>query len=91
NVDPKDYACATSDEVRSWFACRALAAGDVVLMHDNHPHAAAVVSDLVATIRRQGLTLSSLADWIRPHAARTGSPRADQALWDSVPVASPND
>lgn len=66
NADPKDYACASADEVRDWFAAHPIAAGDLVLMHDNHPHAAAIVPDLVTTVRQRGYRLASLADWVSP-------------------------
>jgi glycosyltransferase involved in cell wall biosynthesis/peptidoglycan/xylan/chitin deacetylase (PgdA/CDA1 family) len=82
NVDPKDYACASADEVRSWFAGHPFFAGDLVLMHDNHPHAAMVVPDLVAAVRRCQFSLTSLADWILPYAARMAASRADQAFWN---------
>jgi peptidoglycan/xylan/chitin deacetylase (PgdA/CDA1 family) len=68
NVDPKDYACVSTDEERSWFARHSFAAGDVVLMHDNHPHAAAVLPDLVSILRRRQLTPVSLAAWVAPYA-----------------------
>jgi glycosyltransferase involved in cell wall biosynthesis/peptidoglycan/xylan/chitin deacetylase (PgdA/CDA1 family) len=67
NVDPKDYACVSADEVRSWFARHPWTAGDVVLMHDNHPYAAAVLPDLAAALRRQQLTPVSLAAWVKPY------------------------
>ncbi len=64
NVDPKDYARTTAQEVHEWFERRALQAGDLVLMHDNVPHAIEVTPDLVQRARASGLTFSTVADWL---------------------------
>jgi peptidoglycan/xylan/chitin deacetylase (PgdA/CDA1 family) len=74
NADPKDYACASADDVRSWFASHPIVAGDVVLMHDTHPHAAAAVPDLVTTVRQRGLRLAALTDWLFPHRVNAAPP-----------------
>jgi glycosyltransferase involved in cell wall biosynthesis/peptidoglycan/xylan/chitin deacetylase (PgdA/CDA1 family) len=66
NADPKDYTCASADEVRSWFTSHPIAVGDVVVMHDTHPHAATIVPELVTTVRQRGFRLTSLADWLSP-------------------------
>jgi peptidoglycan/xylan/chitin deacetylase (PgdA/CDA1 family) len=66
NVDPKDYACKCSEDVRAWFAGRPMSAGDVVLMHDNHPHAASIMPDLISSVREQGLKFVPLSDWVFP-------------------------
>ena len=36
----------------------------LVLMHDTHPHAAAVVPELIASAREQGLRFAPLTEWI---------------------------
>jgi peptidoglycan/xylan/chitin deacetylase (PgdA/CDA1 family) len=64
DVDPKDYARQSADELRAWFRDHPLRGGSVVLMHDNHPHAAAVVPDLVATARRVGLRFTTIPEWL---------------------------
>jgi peptidoglycan/xylan/chitin deacetylase (PgdA/CDA1 family)/glycosyltransferase involved in cell wall biosynthesis len=63
NVDPKDYARRAAGEVRDWFRRRPLNGGDLVLMHDNHPHAAEVVPGLVEDAHGRGLTFSQLPEW----------------------------
>jgi peptidoglycan/xylan/chitin deacetylase (PgdA/CDA1 family) len=65
NADPKDYARASDAEVREWFRDHPLRAGDVVLMHDNHPHAARVVPDLVEAARRGGLRFVTIPEWLK--------------------------
>lgn len=39
NRDPKDFQMHNADELLAWFAQHPLEAGDVVLLHDTHPHA----------------------------------------------------
>jgi peptidoglycan/xylan/chitin deacetylase (PgdA/CDA1 family) len=64
NVDPKDYACRSAEEVRAWFARRPLAGGDVVLLHDSHPHAAGVLPQLIEATRRRGLEFVTPQRWV---------------------------
>jgi peptidoglycan/xylan/chitin deacetylase (PgdA/CDA1 family) len=63
NVDPRDYACQSPEEVRGWFASRPLCSGDVVLMHDNVPYAAEVLPDLIPRTRARGLTFTKVSQW----------------------------
>jgi peptidoglycan/xylan/chitin deacetylase (PgdA/CDA1 family) len=65
NVDPRDYARGTSAEVAEWFRCRHLHGGDIVLMHDNHPHALEVVPVLVRDARAAGYTFTTVEAWTR--------------------------
>jgi peptidoglycan/xylan/chitin deacetylase (PgdA/CDA1 family) len=60
SVDPKDFACRSAGEVRDWFEAHPLRGGDVVLLHDNVPHAAAALPDLVRSVREQGLDFAPL-------------------------------
>jgi peptidoglycan/xylan/chitin deacetylase (PgdA/CDA1 family) len=64
NVDPKDYSRTTVQEVREWFEMHALRAGDLVLMHDNCPHAFEIIPCLVQQARASGLKFSTVADWL---------------------------
>lgn len=64
NVDPKDYQCQSADEVRNRLKAHPWRSGDVLLMHDTHPHAAMVVPDLVAAANQQGLTFTTISDWL---------------------------
>jgi peptidoglycan/xylan/chitin deacetylase (PgdA/CDA1 family)/glycosyltransferase involved in cell wall biosynthesis len=63
NVDPKDFQQASSAELRQWFSDRPLHAGDVVLLHDNHPHAAELLPNLIHETRRQGLAFERVSAW----------------------------
>jgi peptidoglycan/xylan/chitin deacetylase (PgdA/CDA1 family) len=63
NVDPKDYTCQTAEEVRAWFADRPLQGGDVVMMHDNLPHAAQVLPHLVELARARGMGFTTVSHW----------------------------
>ena len=48
NVDPKDFAMPHSREMHDWLDRYQPRGGDIVLLHDNHPHAAACVERLTA-------------------------------------------
>ena len=65
NVDPKDFSCLTVDEVRSNLSRRPLRAGDVILMHDTVPFAAALIPEIAASVRRLGLTFTTPDAWGR--------------------------
>jgi peptidoglycan/xylan/chitin deacetylase (PgdA/CDA1 family) len=64
NVDPKDFVGPTADAV--WDRLRATPprGGDVVLLHDNHPHAARLVPDLAPVVRDRGLTFTTVIPWV---------------------------
>lgn len=64
NVDPKDYSKPNADAVREWFRGTSLSAGDLVLFHDNHPHAAEVLPELIAAARGRGLAFTTIGKWV---------------------------
>jgi peptidoglycan/xylan/chitin deacetylase (PgdA/CDA1 family) len=64
NVDPRDFASPNSDVVREWFHRRTLEAGDVILFHDTHPHALAVLPELIDAARKRGLEFDTVNNWI---------------------------
>jgi peptidoglycan/xylan/chitin deacetylase (PgdA/CDA1 family) len=63
NANPKDYARGSAAEVREWFRGRPLRGGDLVLMHDDRPHAAGVVPALVASAQERGLGFTTADAW----------------------------
>jgi peptidoglycan/xylan/chitin deacetylase (PgdA/CDA1 family) len=65
NVDPRDYARRSEDEVRVWFRTHPPRAGDIVLLHDTQPHTPGVVGDLVALARERRLALTTPLNWDR--------------------------
>lgn len=63
NNDPRDYSCSDLDQVLDHFKDQPVQAGDVILMHDNHPYAADAISYLNESATQSNLkfeTLSSL-------------------------------
>lgn len=74
NVDPKDFAGRTSGEVHDRLRARPPRGGDIVLLHDNHPHAAAVLPEFIAAVRARGLEFTTVAPWVGP--ATHGKPKA---------------
>jgi peptidoglycan/xylan/chitin deacetylase (PgdA/CDA1 family) len=65
NVDPKDFAQPSSEQIANWFRTRPLCGGDLVLLHDATPHTAAAVPTIIAGARRSGLQLEGLDRWTR--------------------------
>jgi peptidoglycan/xylan/chitin deacetylase (PgdA/CDA1 family) len=80
NVDPKDYACRSADEVAAWFTSHPLTGGDLVLLHDNHPHAAAVLPGLIADVRRRGLRFVTVSEWLKRVSEAEASPKDEANL-----------
>ncbi len=64
NVDPKDFACRSDDELRATLRTGSLQGGDVVLLHDVKP-TVAVLPELIDAARRSGLTFSTPFLWLR--------------------------
>ena len=64
NQDPKDFACESAESLRTWFATQPLAAGDVILLHDVHPHAAAALEAIATRVRGAGLDFCRISDWV---------------------------
>jgi peptidoglycan/xylan/chitin deacetylase (PgdA/CDA1 family) len=71
NVDPKDFARGSADELRAWFRDHPLDGGDIVLLHDNQPHAAGALVELVTATRARGLTFTTPLSWLP--ASRAGT------------------
>jgi peptidoglycan/xylan/chitin deacetylase (PgdA/CDA1 family)/glycosyltransferase involved in cell wall biosynthesis len=65
NVDPRDYACRTAEEVAACFQRGPLAGGDIVLFHDRLPHALAVLPGLIDAARTRGLNFAPVSAWTR--------------------------
>lgn len=66
NVDPKDFAMTEHSAMSRWLSGYRPQSGDIVLLHDNHPHAAVAVEQLV---KNPALRFVTLSDWL-PHSHR---------------------
>src|SRR5690606_35889179 len=64
SLDPKDFACQDADEVVAHVDARGLAGGDIVLLHDTHPHAAAARPRIAGIAARGGLSFVTVDRWI---------------------------
>lgn len=64
NRDAKDFACASSQPLREWFAQTPLVGGDVLLLHDVHPHAAGALDVLAQRVRERGLRFTTPDEWL---------------------------
>jgi peptidoglycan/xylan/chitin deacetylase (PgdA/CDA1 family) len=65
NVDPKDFAASDAAAVADHFVREPLAGGDIVLLHDTHPHAAGALPRVVAGARERGLRFVTVDRWTR--------------------------
>ncbi|MBI5761252.1 MAG: polysaccharide deacetylase family protein [Planctomycetales bacterium] len=61
NTDPRDFAMTDSNQLVRWAETYRPNAGDILLMHDNHPHAAEAVGALVRRAAEFGLRCEPLA------------------------------
>jgi len=66
SADPRDYALADAAPLRAWATDTAPRGGEIVLLHDNHPHAAAALPAMAAW-RASGCRFVTLDAW--PSAA----------------------
>jgi len=64
NRDPKDFARGAVDPIRRWFETEPLAGGDIVLLHDVHPHIAPALDAVVERAARLGLGLGTPTEWL---------------------------
>jgi peptidoglycan/xylan/chitin deacetylase (PgdA/CDA1 family) len=63
NRDPKDFACGAVEPIRRWFETAPLAGGDILLLHDVHPHVAPALGAVVQRAARLGLGFGTPTDW----------------------------
>lgn len=64
NRDPKDFATGAVEPIRSWFAGEPLAGGDILLLHDVHPHVAPALEALFERAARLGLGFATPSEWL---------------------------
>lgn len=64
NRDPKDYACPATEVLAQWFRQHPLRSGDLVLLHDDRAHAAAVLPEVADSVRARGLSFGTIAEWL---------------------------
>lgn len=64
NNDPRDYAQQTHGELSATLRAHPPQSGDIVLLHDSHPHAASAVNDIVRDVRARGLSFATPLDWL---------------------------
>jgi peptidoglycan-N-acetylglucosamine deacetylase len=64
NRDPKDFALGAVEPLRRWFQDEPLAGGDIVLLHDVHPHVAPALDAMVERAARLGLGFATPSQWL---------------------------
>lgn len=63
NVDPRDYRMTSADDMTAWCATYEPHAGDILLMHDNHPWAITAVATLAARGVFQQFETTTVSNW----------------------------
>lgn len=63
NRDPKDYACRSAADLRSWVRENPTRGGDLFLFHDCWPHVASVLDELVDRATDAGLRFVTVSRW----------------------------
>jgi peptidoglycan/xylan/chitin deacetylase (PgdA/CDA1 family) len=61
NADPGDCRMASASQLEQWGQVRGLRAGDIVLLHDDLPHAAAALPAMVRQARSRGLRFAAIS------------------------------
>lgn len=64
NRDPKDFAMTAPGELAAWFQNAPLEGGDIILLHDVHPWAAAALPTLAERARNTGLRFCTPSQWL---------------------------
>jgi peptidoglycan-N-acetylglucosamine deacetylase len=64
NRDPKDFASGAVEPIRRFFEEGPLEGGDIVLVHDSHPHIEPALGALFDRAARLGLGFSTPAEWL---------------------------
>jgi hypothetical protein len=64
NRDPRDFARGAVEPIRSWFQSEPLAGGDILLLHDVHPHVAPALEVLAERAARLRLQFATPVDWL---------------------------
>lgn len=63
NVDPKDFACKSTDEVRANLKRKPIRGGDIILMHDNVPFGVELIPEIAAEVKQAGLRFTTPNAW----------------------------
>jgi peptidoglycan/xylan/chitin deacetylase (PgdA/CDA1 family) len=63
NFDPRDWSCRSPRELETRFEERPLQSGDVVLLHDNRPHASRALPAVIEAARKRGLSFDVVSKW----------------------------
>lgn len=84
NVDPKDFACRSADEVTRRLKAQPPQGGDVVLMHDSVAYAPDVVPKLADDVVGRGLRFTTVVPWVFGERRPQGGVR-DEAQFSSQP------
>jgi peptidoglycan/xylan/chitin deacetylase (PgdA/CDA1 family) len=67
NVDPRDYACQSENDLNAWGQNFQPRAGQIVLLHDDRPWAGCLLPDLAGKCAAAGLAWERIDRWLPGH------------------------
>jgi peptidoglycan/xylan/chitin deacetylase (PgdA/CDA1 family) len=73
NVDPKDYAMTSEDEICRWSSTYEPTDGDIILFHDVHPYAVRAIEILASRGVFDRCDTTSISQWVRAGQSTAGS------------------
>jgi len=80
NVDPRDYTCASAEELGSRLRPYQPRGGDILLFHDDRPYAFGALPEVIERARANGLTFATVPDLLAREPAAPGTPTNSLAL-----------
>ncbi len=78
NQDPRDYQASAVSGIQPWIDKYQPSRGDIILMHDTHPHCIAAIEPLVQLVQRHSLgEFATVDEWLATHK-RLARPNAEE-------------
>ncbi|MDB5338179.1 MAG: polysaccharide deacetylase [Planctomycetaceae bacterium] len=91
NCDPRDYRADPVQGILSWVHQYQPERGDIVLMHDTHPHCIGAIEPIVQVAADLGLgDFQTIEQWLSANK-RPAQPRSDELVLETTSVGAVND
>lgn len=87
NQDPRDYQAGTEHGIQMWFSAYVPQRGDIVLLHDTHPHCIGAIRSFADRARDCGLEFSTIDEFV----GRVGDLKQDRSRGGEVVLTNIGD
>lgn len=64
NVDPRDFQMRSNKQMEHWCSEYVPRNGDILLMHDNHPHASVAIRSISVSKAFENVAFVRVSDWL---------------------------